>query len=248
MFIKQHGSGPEPYFCLHGWSGDHHTFDPLLPFLPPLARMYAVDLPACGDSAMPERWALAALARDIAGSIEACGEPVTLVGNCIGGLLGMRAALDCPAAVRRVVLIDAFASWPWYFRVFTAPGWGKYAYASTFANPVGRWIANRSLASKRTGDTNLTEGFARGRHDVALRYLEVLREFQSAEDFASLDVPVDVVFGAGSFRAVRESADVWRKVWPLAGIWELKGACHLPIREASAALSQIIFRGVPCPS
>ncbi len=247
MFVKRHGSGPDAYFCLHGWSGDHRTFDPLLPFVPDGARLYAADLPGCGESAAPERWELSAVSREIGAAIAECGAPVTLVGNCIGALLGMRAALEGPERVRRLVLIDAFAFWPWYFRVFTARGWGRYAYACAFANPVGRWIANRSLASKRAGDSDLTEGFARARHEVALRYLDLVGQFQSAEEFSALSLPVDVVFGARSFGAVRESAAVWRGLWPWARIWELKGAGHLPIREAAQALGEIVFGGEPCP-
>ena len=246
MFVRQHGRGRAPYFCLHGWSGDHRTFDPLLPFMPEQARMYSADLPGCAASPPPARWDLAALAEEIAGELARCGEPVILVGNCMGALLGMRAALTRPDCVARMVLIDAFAAWPWYFRVFTAPHWGKYAYATTFANPIGRWLTNLSLASKRNGDSNLTAGFASARHESALHYLEALSDIRSAEDFAGLSIPVDVVFGERSFRAARESAAVWRGLWPWAEVWELEGVGHLPIREASAGLSRIVFRRAVC--
>jgi pimeloyl-ACP methyl ester carboxylesterase len=246
MFVKQYGSGPDVYVGLHGWSGDHRTFDPMLPFLPDRATFYAVDLPGCGESAPPHNWTLADVSREISGALDPCSRPVTLVGNCIGALFGIHAAMDRPEAVARLVLIDAFAEWPWYFRVFTTPVWGKYAYASTFANPLGRWITNCSLVSRRAPDSNLTEGFARVNHDVALHYLNILREFRSPGEFAPLALPVDIVFGARSFRAVRQSAAVWREVWPWARSWELEGACHLPIREASAAVSEIVFGGAPC--
>jgi len=246
MFVKRNGRGPIAYFCLHGWSGDHRTFDPLLPFLPANARMYAPDLPGCGASPPPARWELSSLAEEIAAEFGRCGDPITLIGNCMGALLGMRAALLRPECIVRLVLIDAFASWPWYFRVFTAPHWGKYAYQTTFANPVGRWLTNRSLSSKRSGDSDLTGGFATVRHESALHYLEVLGGIGSAQEFAALSAPVDVVFGANSFRAARQSADTWKRMWPWARIWELQGSGHLPVREASAELSRIVFdtRGV----
>ncbi|MFN7993340.1 MAG: alpha/beta fold hydrolase [Bryobacteraceae bacterium] len=246
MFVKQYGSGQEVYFCLHGWSGDHRTFEPLVPFLPPQVRVYSADLPGCGSSAEPAEWNLASVTREIAEAFPASGVSFTVVGNCIGGLLGMRAALERPSAVGRLVLIDAFAAWPWYFRIFTAPGWGKYAYASTFANPLGRWITNGVLASRRSEQSNLTEGFASVRHDVALHYLEVLREIPSPAEFATLEIPVDLIFGARTFRAVRESAAVWRAMWPWARVWELPGAGHLPLREATTAVSEIVFQGVVC--
>lgn len=241
MFVKKHGRGPVAYFCLHGWSGDHRTFDPLVPFLPGQARMYAADLPGCGASPPPAHWDLDVITAEIADEMERCNEPVTLVGNCMGALLGMRAALLRPERVARLVLIDAFAAWPWYFRVFTAPLWGRYAYRTAFANPIGRWVTNHSLASKRTGESNLTGGFATVRHESALGYLEALGGIRSAKDFAALAAPVDVVFGERSFRAARESAAVWKGLWPWAHVRELQGAGHLPVREASAELSRILF-------
>src|SRR5690348_8751249 len=113
MFVSRHGRGRVPYFCLHGWSGDHRTFDPLLPFLPEQARMYSADLPGCGASPPPVRWDLAAIAEEIADELHRCDDAVTLIGNCMGALLGMWAALIRPECVARLVLIDAFAAWPW---------------------------------------------------------------------------------------------------------------------------------------
>ena len=247
MFVKQWGAGPRAFFCLHGWSGDHRTFEPLAPFLPGDARMYSADLPGCGASPDPERWNLDTTANEVARTIAGVNvDGITLVGSCIGALIGLRAALQIPHAVQRIILIDTFASWPWYFRVFTAPGWGKYAYATTFANPIGRWMTNRALASRRSNESNLTEGFTERRHDVTLRYLQVVREIQSPAEFAGLDVPVDIVFGSRTFRAIHQSATVWKQLWPRAEIWEVPGAGHLLLREAPAAVSGIIFEGGAC--
>jgi pimeloyl-ACP methyl ester carboxylesterase len=123
MFVKRYGCGPDHFLCLHGWSGNHLTFEPLVPFMPAHASVFAADLPGCGLSAPPARWDLASITSEIAEVFEYARGPVTLVGNCIGALLGMRAALEHSKAVHRLVLIDAFARWPWYFRIFTAPGW-----------------------------------------------------------------------------------------------------------------------------
>jgi pimeloyl-ACP methyl ester carboxylesterase len=247
MFVERYGGGQEAFFCLHGWSGDRHTFDPLLPFLPAGARMLAADLPGCGQSPEPHRWSLPAVTQEIVEAIEETGERVTLVGTCIGALLAMCAARECPDLVRRLVVIDAFARWPWYFRVFTARGWGKYAYASTFANPAGRWITNAALASRRTDSSDLTSGFVTMKHAAALEYLRILGEIASPAEFRTLSLPVDVIFGERTFRAARESAAVWQQMWPWARVSEIRGAGHLAIGEAAPAIARIVFEGVPCP-
>jgi pimeloyl-ACP methyl ester carboxylesterase len=238
--LVKHGSGEERYLGLHGWSGSHRTFDPLLEHLPPGASLYAADLPGCGASpATP--WTLAAFDEAIAAAIRKLA-PVTIIGQCSGGLLGMHAALQAPDAVRRFVLIDPLAYWPWYFRVFTLPGLGRHAYMTTFANPLGRWLTNASLRGRRARQTNLTDGFGGAPHEVLLGHLEVLRQIPQPGVFHALRAPIDIAYGRRTFRAVRESVAVWREMWPQATITELAAAGHLPILEATEEISRIVFR------
>jgi pimeloyl-ACP methyl ester carboxylesterase len=253
MHVERFGSGKTIYYCLHGWNGDHRTFLPLVSYLPPFATLVAPDLPGCGRSPAPARWVLEEVTEVIARSIvqEAKG-PVVVIGNCSGGLLALGAALlleegGFSEAICRMVLIDPFAYWPWYFRVFLSKGWGRYAYAATFANPLGRWITNFALRSKRRSETNLTEGFASADHEILFRYLNLLREIGPIEQFRRLRIPIDLVYGERTFHAVRRSIAVWKRIWPQAAVWSLPQAGHLPIQEAAGDLSRIIFGGDACP-
>jgi pimeloyl-ACP methyl ester carboxylesterase len=239
MRIETYGSGPKLFVGLHGWNGDHRTFLPLVDDLPPGVTFMAVDLPGCGTSPPPARWDLDSITDEIAGCLHS---EATLVGNCSGAILALLAARKAPERVNRVVLIDAFAAWPWYFRVFLSPTFGRLAYYTAFANPLGRWLTNLSLASKRKSETDLTRGFAAADHASTYRYLTLLAQAGSAQSFASLSCPVDVLYGARSFAAVRQSARRWAEVWPHARLFELEGAGHLPILEAAPQVKQILFR------
>ncbi len=242
MHLERYGSGPQVYFGLHGWSGDHSTFAPLAERLPAGASLYSADLPGCGQSPPPRRWELSAITDEIVAAISGLGAPdVTLIGNCSGALLGLLAAKQIANRIKRLVLIDPFAYWPWYFKVFVAPSFGKYAYYSTFANPVGRWLTNRSLKRKRAANTHLTQSFASINHETVYRYLLLLTGIEGIAQFDPLRMPIDIVYGARTFGAVKKSAARWRAIWPQARCWELPGAGHLPIKEATAALSKIIF-------
>ena len=93
MFVTRDGEGSEVCFGLHGWSGTHTTFAPLVPHLPPGAALYSVDLPGYGQSLPPRRWDLAGLTDEIGAAIAGLGaEALTLIGNCSGALLGLLAA------------------------------------------------------------------------------------------------------------------------------------------------------------
>lgn len=242
MHLERYGSGSQVYFGLHGWSGDHTTFAPLADHLPAGASLYSADLPGFGQSQRPSRWELAVIRDEIVAAISRIeARAVTLIGNCSGALLGLLAAQAIPKTIERLILIDPFAYWPWYFRVFVAPGLGRYAYYSTFANPVGRWLTNLTLSNKRTVETHLTQSFASVNHETTYRYLVMLSEIEGIDHFGQMNMPIDIIYGERTFGAVKESASLWRNVWPQARCWELRGAGHLPIEEATLQLSSIVF-------
>lgn len=245
MFTKHYGQGERIFFGLHGWSGDHTTFAPLAKFLPPNAKIVSPDLPGYGQSPPPRAWTLDALAEELAAEIEHLNSPVTLVGNCSGALLGLSAMERRPrltARINRLVMIDPFAYLPMYFKLFVTPPFGKYAYLSTFANPIGRWITNLSLKGHRAEQTDLTGSFRRVDHGVSYRYLELLARVEGIERWRGVQQPVDIVFGERSFGAIKTSVEMWKALWPQARAFELAGAGHLPILEATETLSGIVFR------
>jgi pimeloyl-ACP methyl ester carboxylesterase len=125
-----------------------------------------------------------------------------------------------------------------------AKSFGRYAYRTTFANPLGRWLTNQSLRSRRTADTDLTHSFGQIDHDVAQSYLALLAEVEGVERFESLrGVSIDIVYGERTFAAVKRSVLMWQSVWPQARARMLRGAGHLPILEATEQLAGIVFAG-----
>lgn len=243
MFVQRYGNGEKVIAGLHGWSGDHRTFEPLLASMPSGWALYSPDLPGCGESPAPRAWTLDAFAAELSQFFaELPAERFTLLGNCSGALLGLLGLPVVAERVERLVLLDPFAFVPWYFRLFLEWPFGKYAYYSAFANPLGRWITNRSLAKHRDKTTDLTGSFRRVDHEVSFRYLELLASIGSIERFQPLRVPTDIVFGARSFQAIKQSVALWRAMWPHVQVWELAHAGHLPILEATDALSRILFQ------
>ena len=244
MHVVRHGAGPRAFVALHGWGGSHLTFAPLAPHLPPDVSLFAVDLPGYGRSPRAD-----GSAEEVAGAVvrtvDAVGAAdVTLVGNCSGAIFALLAALGAPR-VRRVVLVDPFAFVPWYFKVFLHPAIGRYAYYSTFANPLGRWITNASLRRQRAAGSHLTQSFRRVDHEVSLRYLAILDAVGDVSFARGVGVPVDILFGERTFGAVKASLPRWREVLPQARLWPIGGAGHLPIEEAPAQVAALAFSGGP---
>lgn len=246
MYSKIDGDGPRIFVGLHGWSGDHRTFDPVLTRRPADATFISYDLPGCGRSDKPHSWTLDALSAEISDELSRIGsDGLTLVGNCSGALLGLLALPRVGSLVGRLVLIDPFAYVPWYFRVFVGNPIGKYAYYTTFANPIGRWITNLSLREHRTEGSDLTESFGSVDHDAAYRYLELLTSIDGIGRFAEVRHPIQIVYGARTFGAIKRSVSMWQGIWPQAEAIELPAAAHLPIQEDPDGLCRVIFNEQP---
>lgn len=243
MFSRSWGEGKEVIVGLHGWAGDHTTFAPLVPWLPAGFRLVACDLPGYGRTPKPAHFDRDEMAASLAGWIDGLGlGRVSLLGNCSGALAALLAASVLRTPLSRIILLDAFAYVPWYFRVFSNRAFGDYAYYATFANPLGRWLTNRGLAARRQAGTDMTGSFSRVDHGATLAWLRLMADIPGYEFFGAVRGPVELVYGEHTFSAVKRSLALWKRLWPAAPQIELKGAGHLGIAEAPRELARIIFR------
>jgi pimeloyl-ACP methyl ester carboxylesterase len=69
----------------------------------------------------------------------------------------------------------------------------------------------------------------------------MLARIEGITRFGGLTAAVEIVYGEKTFRAIKESVNQWRSLWPHARCWELSGTGHLPIEEAPGQLGKIIF-------
>ncbi len=230
------------YLGIHGWGGDTTTFEPLLEFLPDSVRILSIDLPGYGESPVLTEWSPAVIADRILATLDHHGlDQVTLLGNCSGAAFGLVAVERAPERFERLVLIDPFAYFPWYFRLLVMPYLGPVFYWSSFANPIGRWITNSGLANHRTDDSDLTGSFEQIDHAVVYKYLRMLRGIGAYTRFSGFEMPIDIVHGEKTFGAIRKSVGLWKQVMPQARVSELTGAGHLPIEETPEALAAAAF-------
>ena len=243
MFVERHGRGDEAFLALHGWGGDRTTFAPLASYVPARASLYTADLPGCGRSPRPREWSSAAIVEEVvevARSLETTR--LSLVGNCGGAVFALLAAKALGTRVVRVTMLDPFAYLPRYFRLFLAGDFGRRAYQATFATPLGRWLTNQALTSRREGGSDLTATFADTDHDAARRYLAIFDEIGGVDIFRGLVTPVEILYGEKTFGAVRRSLALWRDALPHARARVLEGAGHLPLEEATAQVAKEVFK------
>lgn len=92
--------------ALHGWSRDHHDFDPLFSLgLPEGCTGVALDLPGFGASPPPaESWGSADYAQSISGILDEMVEHPVIVGHSFGGRVALQLAARFPTRIGGLVL------------------------------------------------------------------------------------------------------------------------------------------------
>ena len=110
LHLEQDGTGDSLVF-LHGLGSCGQDWLLQMPVLADRFHAIAPDLRGHGQSARPQgRICVADLAGDVTGIMDALGvERAHLVGLSLGGCVAQQIALDCPARVRSLTLVNTFA-------------------------------------------------------------------------------------------------------------------------------------------
>ncbi len=105
IHAREYGEGP-PLLLLHGLMTTSYSWRYVVKRLGEKFRVFAPDMPGCGKSTMNARasYDVASLAAWVSEFVDAAGiRGCAAIGNSLGGYVMMRAALDDPSAVSRLV-------------------------------------------------------------------------------------------------------------------------------------------------
>ena len=127
------GEGP-PLLLLHGVGDNAFDWQWVMPALAHTYQVYALDLPGSGGSAKPlPDYSPAFFTRFATAFLNALGvERAAVVGNSLGGLVGLRLALSDPERVATLGLVSSGGlgrEVTYALRSLALPGFGKLAVA-----------------------------------------------------------------------------------------------------------------------
>lgn len=148
--------GPGPALViLHGLSGSHAEFLPLVPALAAqAAHVYVLDLRGHGLSGRGGAYHLADYGRDVAAFLrQEVGEPAVLLGHSLGGLVAIWLGAHAPELVRGLVLSDP----PLY--IIQMPRFGQtdfYPYFTHLRDYLSHYHANGASVEDLATDLGQT--------------------------------------------------------------------------------------------
>lgn len=218
--------GPEaapPLVLVHGWGLNCGAFVRLAERLQSSHRLYLVDLPGHGTNAVVEPGTTLA---DWAAAVRrVVPAPADWLGWSLGGSVALRAALDAPAAVRRLTLVSSTP------RFLVADDWPHAQQPAAlqrvadglrtdYARTVRDFLALQALGDEHARATvrHLSEALAARPAPAALaltRGLDLLRDTDLRGEVPALRPPLTVIMGRMD-----------RLTPPAAGEWLARHAPH----------------------
>jgi pimeloyl-ACP methyl ester carboxylesterase len=132
-YLRAGTTGP-PLLLLHGVGDNAFDWQWVMPALASTHRVYALDLPGSGGSAKPlTDYSPAFFTRFVAAFLDALEiDRATVIGNSLGGLVGLRLALAEPERVTALGLVSSAGlgrEVTYVLRSMALPGYGKLAVA-----------------------------------------------------------------------------------------------------------------------
>ncbi|MFC3505733.1 alpha/beta fold hydrolase [Micromonospora krabiensis] len=252
------GDGP-PVVLLHGIGRTMRDFTEQHELLAQRFRVHSVDLPGYGGSLpMTEPYSLPALARFVAGYLDAVGvdQPAHLVGNSLGGAVAMQLAVTEPERVASLALV-------------ASAGFGQevaLALRLLSLRPLGRLMLRPRHRSALRVERALFHDPSFATADRVAYALEVARQpyaprvlletlrslggFRGARpewreelltQLAARDVPVLVVWGDRDLILPAAHLDAARERLPRARTHLFQDCGHMPQIERAAEFHRLLL-------
>jgi pimeloyl-ACP methyl ester carboxylesterase len=240
-----HGDGPQRVVAIHGWFGDQHTFDALLPFLDGSALTVALpDLRGYGEAIeFAGEFTIDEAAHDVLDLAEQLGWPTfSLVGHSMGGKIAQRIIALAPDKVDRMVGISPVPA----SGVPFDPG-----TAALFQRAVTEPEARRQIIDGSTGsrygspwlDKMVWYSTTHSREAAFAAYLTSWSGDDFHTEVAGAETPVKIIVGAQdpslSAEVMRQTLMQW---FPRSELTVFADAGHYAIDEVPIATASEIER------
>jgi pimeloyl-ACP methyl ester carboxylesterase len=162
VYVAELGGEGEPIVCVHGLGGSHVNWVPAAAGLQQFGSVSAIDLPGFGLTPPAGRsTTVEANRRVLDRYLRLLGQPVTLIGNSMGGAIALRQAARAPETVSRLVLVSPAAPWDLVvqppdplagamFAMYAVPGlaelvmWGRRNAMTP--EEIARWVLDLCAA------------------------------------------------------------------------------------------------------
>jgi pimeloyl-ACP methyl ester carboxylesterase len=230
-YVEQGPADGEPVVFLHGVTDSWHSFERILPLLPPALHAFAISQRGHGDSSRRQsRYLFKDFSEDLLLFVNAMGlHKVTLVGHSMGASVAQRFVIDHPDRVSAVVLMGAFAG------IAEDPGVRGFfnSAIAPLTDPIAPEFARDwqlSTLAREMDPAHFATVVAETLKVPARVWKTAFEGFLSTPDFTEelrkVSVPVLLMWGDRDTYAVRAAQDRLLEVMPHARFLAYEGVGH----------------------
>jgi pimeloyl-ACP methyl ester carboxylesterase len=229
-YVEYGSTGAVPVIFLHGVTDSWHSFERVLPLLPPSIHAFALSQRGHGDSSRPPSgYRFADMSADLLAFLDAVGlRTAAIVGHSMGASVAQRFVIDHPDRVDRIVLMAAFTT-------YDDPGFVDFVASSIapLSDPITADFAREwqlSTTARPMPADHLDAVVSETLKVPARVWREVFDGFLKTPDFTSeltkVSVPVLLMWGDRDSYALRAAQDRLREVMPKARFIAYEGSGH----------------------
>ena len=245
-YVEQGPAGGVPIVFLHGVTDSWHSFEGVLPLVPPTFHAFALSQRGHGDSSRPEHgYRFTDLSNDLLAFMDATRLPqAILVGHSIGSSVAQRFAIDHTDRVLGVALIGAFAN-------YDDPGLADFVSSSILpqTDPIAAAFARewqRSTLAQPMAPDHFDTVVAETVKVPSRVWRAAFEGFLQTQDFtnelARVSAPVLLMWGDRDTYAGRAGQDRLLDVLPRARLITYEGFGHAlhwedPVRITSELMA-----------
>jgi len=240
-YVEQGSADGVPVVFLHGVTDSWHSFERVLPLLPPAIHAFAVSQRGHGDSSRPaSSYRFIHLSEDLLAFMDSMRLPrAIIVGHSMGASVAQRFVIDHSDRVSAVVLMGAFAT-------YDDPGLADFVASSILplTDPIAPAFARewqRSTLARQMAPDHFDIVVAETLKVPARIWREAFQGFLETPDFsnelAGVVVPVLLIWGDRDTYALRAAQDRLLEIIPGAHLLTYEGFGHAfhwedPVRVA----------------
>ena len=245
-----------PLLLFHGLGASVVTWRDNLESLSKSFRVYAVDLPGHGDSDKPDiDYAVDTMVDYVARFSRAVDldRPV-IIGNSVGGALGLLTALRFPDLASALVLVDSAGlgrEVSIYLRLVTIPGLGEFLESSRVGGTefmLQKVFHDRRFVTRELLDELYRSRKMPGAKEAVLRVIRntvglrgVHKQYVLVEQLKRLNVPLLVVWGAQDQIIPVSHAHRASQMAPNASVQVFDQCGHWPHMEKAPEFNRLVL-------